>query len=55
MAKSYDVLVEAEAWISVDADSESEAEEAAQRILEHNPFGWDTISATVMNESEMEN
>ena len=54
MAKSYSVLVEGEAWVDVYADSEPEAEEAAKKVLEHNPFGWDSIHATVMNESEAE-
>lgn len=50
--KRFSVLVEGEAWISVSANSDSEAEENAKRVLESNPWGWDSVHATVMNEEE---
>lgn len=52
--KNYNVMVEATAWVSVEAYTEDEAEEKAKQILEENPYAWDSIDTTITDEEGVE-
>lgn len=55
MSKAYNVLVEADAWVDVVADSREDARQKAKGVLVSNPYGWDRVDATVTSEEEVEN